>query len=150
MRITTLMTRDRRLAEIQQREQQLEETRQRVSTGQRIQNPSDDPGAIGELLRVHSQVEQMTQRQNNIDAALPAMKASEAALGDISTALRSAQTLALQARNGTVSDDQRQVLADQLHQINARIHDLANTRVGGSYVFAGSANDAQPFTAGPP
>src|SRR5262245_458023 len=145
MRVTNLQNRQHHIAELLRGEERLDQTRDRVSTGRRIENPSDAPGDIAELLRTQSHVAELTRRQSATDGALVSMRASEAALGDVSNSLRQARTLALQARNGTVSADQRQVLADQIEQIAGRVRDLANTQVDGHYLFAGTNTDTAPF-----
>src|SRR5712691_3452015 len=150
MRVTTLQVRDQRIAEIMRDEQRLEETQSQVSTGKRIQRPSDAPDDIATLLKTHSDVAALTRQRAGADAALPTMQASDAALGNIATALQQARTLTQQANNSTISADQRQTIAGQIAQVQSQILSLANTQVDGRYIFAGTKSDAAPFTAGPP
>jgi flagellar hook-associated protein 3 FlgL len=150
MRVTTLQVRDQRIADIMRDEQRLEETQSQVSTGKRIQRPSDAPDDIGTLLQTSSDVAALTRQRAGADAALPTMQASDAALGNIGTALRQVRTLALQANNSTISPDQRETIAGQIEQVRSQILSLANTEVDGRSIFAGTNSDAAPFTAGPP
>ena len=150
MRVTTLQIRDQRIAEIMRDEQRLEETQSQVSTGKRIQRPSDAPDDIATLLQTNSDVAALTRQRAGADAALPTMQASDAALGNIATALQQARTLTQQANNSTISADQRQTIAGQIAQVQSQILSLANTQVDGRYIFAGTKSDAAPFTAGPP
>jgi flagellar hook-associated protein 3 FlgL len=150
MRVTTYQNRQHHIAELLRSQEHLAETRDRVSSGRRIQDPSDAPNDIAELLRTQSHAAELTQRRDATDASLVSMKASESTLGDITSALRQAHTLALQARSASTSADQRQLLADQIDQIAGHVRDLANTQVNGSYLFAGTATDTVPFTNGPP
>jgi flagellar hook-associated protein 3 FlgL len=138
------------VSELLRGQERLEKARDRLSSGQQLQQPSDAPGEIAALLRARSEVAALTRRQGNIDANLPAMRATEAALGEITSALREARTLTLQARNATASEDQRATLAAQVGLIADRIRDLANSRVNDRYLFAGTRTDAEPFAAGPP
>lgn len=149
MRITYRLEHERRVADLMRGEERLAAARDQVSTGRRIQRPSDAPDEIGELLRVRSDLAVLTQRQAAADAALPGMQASDSALGDIATALHEVRTFALQAQNSTASTEQRQVLGDQIDHIRTRMVDLANTQVSGRYLFAGTNTDIQPFSAGP-
>src|SRR5579862_330093 len=111
MRVTTLQSQDQRIAEIQREEERLQTAQDQVSTGLRVQRPSDDPGAIADLLRTNSDIAGLTQQQASATAALTTMQASDAPLGDIATALGQAQTAALQANNATTSPEERAVLA---------------------------------------
>jgi flagellar hook-associated protein 3 FlgL len=150
MRITNLTTRQRRIGDIMRQQERLEEARDRVSTGLRIQKPSDSPTEIAELLRARTQVAELTRRRASTDVYLPFMRASEAALGDISSALRDVRNLVLQANNGTASPEQRQVLAEQVGRLRDRMRELANTQLNDRYLFAGTNTDTEPFTIGPP
>ncbi len=131
-------------------EQRVEDARTKVSTGQRINKPSDAPADIAELLRVNSEIGDLNARSAAVKAAIPIATAGEEAMGDITTALRQVKTIALQAANGATSSDQDQLLADQVARITERIRVSANTQVNGSYVFAGTNSNQEPFPAGPP
>lgn len=148
MRVTNYQNHQHHITEMLRRQERLEDTRDRVTTGRRIDAPSDAPAEIAELLRTQSRAAELSRRNDAAEAALIPMKAGEATLGDITSALRQAKTLALQARNAATGDDQRQVLATQIEQIAKRVHELANEQVGDRYLFAGTANDSVPFTSG--
>jgi flagellar hook-associated protein 3 FlgL len=150
MRVTTLQVQDQRIADVMRDEERLAETQSQVSSGKRIQRPSDAPNDIATLLQTSSDVAALTRQRAGADAALPTMQTSDAALGNMATALRQARTLALQANNTTISPDQRQVIAGQIDQVRAQILSLANTQVNGRYIFAGTNSEVAPFTAGPP
>src|SRR5205807_2760478 len=129
MRVTTLQSRDQRIGEILREEERLQTAQDQVSTGLRIQRPSDDPHAIAELLRTHSDVAGLTQQKESATAALTTMQAGDAPLGDIATALRQAQTAALQANNATSSPQQREILAGEIDQLRERIRSLSNSQI---------------------
>jgi flagellar hook-associated protein 3 FlgL len=150
MRVTNLALQQQRIGEILRREEELESATNRVSSGQRIQRPSDAPDQIAQLLRAQSTVAELNRRQASVENALPFMQASESALGDISSALLSARQSALQANNGTLSPEERQTLTDQVLQIRDRVRDLANTRLDDRYLFAGTQTDGKPFSPAPP
>lgn len=150
MRVTTLQSLQRRIAEILQGQERLEAARDRVSSGRRIQRPSDSPAEIAELLRARTLVADLEQRRATADAFLPHMRASEMALGEIAGAVREIRILALQANNGTISPEQRLTLGEQVQRLRDRVRDLANTRISGRYLFAGTNTLTEPFTAGEP
>jgi flagellar hook-associated protein 3 FlgL len=150
MRVTTLYTRERRIDALLRQQARVEEARERVSSGRRIQCPSDAPGEIGELLRTRGHVAELTRRRDAADAFLPSMRSAEATLGEISGALREIRTLALQANNAATSEEQRVSLSEQVQRLRERIRDLANAEVGHRYLFAGTATQTAPFAPGPP
>lgn len=147
MRITQWMTQQRRLTELRQNEARLEEAQSRVSTGVRLQRPSDNPGATAQLLRINTRIAEREQRRAAAAETLPLMRASESALGQIATALQSARMAGLQAANAaTVAPEQRAALAAQVRQALQQVTALANTRVDSRYVFAGTLTDTAPFS----
>lgn len=150
MRVTSFVTREQRTADVLAGEARLEQARDRVSTGHRVERPSDAPDQIAELLRVKSEITDLTRRKDGADAALPGMQAGEAALNDMAGALREVRTLALQANNGTLTADERGAIADQIARVRSRLLGLANTQAGGRYLFGGTRTDAAPFRQGPP
>jgi flagellar hook-associated protein 3 FlgL len=150
MRVTNLMNRQRRVAAMLRGQERLDEARERVSSGRRIQSPSDAPNEIAELLRARSEVAGLERRRSAIDLSLPSMRATDGTMGDITGALRQIRTLALQANNGATGSDSHQALAQQVQQLAERIRSLANSEVNGRFLFGGTDTDSKPFAAGPP
>lgn len=149
MRITTYASNQQRISDLLRSQERLEQAQDRVVSGKRIQRPSDAPHEISDLLRIRSEAASLKRRIAGANSALPAMKASEVATADIAAALREVRTQALQA-NGPLNPEQREALADQVHRLSERLVALANTRSNGKALFAGTATDAIPFTAGLP
>lgn len=62
--------------------------------------------------------------------------------------IQSAQTLLVQAGDGTLSDQDRQSLATQLQSYKYQLLNLANSQDGnGNYLFAGYKTNSEPFVA---
>src|SRR5437667_10960675 len=128
MRVTNLTVQQQRIQDILRREEQMETANNRVSTGQRIERPSDAPDEIAQLLRARSQIAELTRRQIGIEDALPFMQAGESVLGDISAALLSARQSALQANNGSASPEERQAPEHQVRQARGQTREWAKPR----------------------
>src|SRR4051812_25688275 len=105
MRVTTFFSRTHRVALMLQGEERLQNAIDRVTSGQRISRPSDDPAHIGELLRTRSGISALTRRQASVDTALPFMQGSESTLGQISSMLLQVKSAALQANTATIGAD---------------------------------------------
>ena len=150
MRISTQATEQRRLATLFRSQQRLETAQDQVSTGKRLQRPSDSPADMGELLKTRSSLGTLARRNDALNAALPNMRASESTLGDMTSALREVRTQALQAKNATSTPEQRAALADQIGRLAGRVRDLANSSQGGQRLFAGTATGTEPFPQAEP
>ncbi len=119
-----------------------------VSSGMRVQTPSDDPAAWlaaqrTKLQKVLSEgtgaaVQQSRDRLELGDAAL-------AALGDI---VSQVQTLAIQGASDSYDPASRAGLGAQIHGLFHSALDRANARGNdGEYLFAGSLSTTPPFDA---
>lgn len=151
MRITTWMTQQKRLAELQLTQARVDRAQEQVSTGLRLQKPSDDPAATVEFLQIGTQLSERQQLSTNLKSAIPVMQATESALGDISTALQSVKLAGQRAANTAVmNSSDRSALATQIRSVAQSILSRANTKVGERYVFAGTASDRAPFVPGAP
>jgi flagellar hook-associated protein 3 FlgL len=60
--------------------------------------------------------------------------------------LNRANELALNGSTGTVSQADRTSLANEIDQLIKTAKDAMNTKVGGNYIFAGTASDVAPYT----
>jgi flagellar hook-associated protein 3 len=118
---------------------------QQSSSGKRILAPSDDP--VGTALAM-----QLRQRQSDVDRFLSAAKAAQpfvdeasSVAQDASSAFSSVRELVLQGMNGTLADNERNIVADQVSGLRDQLLELANTQSGDAYLFGGTRMDVPPF-----
>jgi flagellar hook-associated protein 3 FlgL len=121
-----------------------------VSSGQRVARPSDDPAATGRILRGQAQLREVGNRQTVIQTATRTLGIADNALGEMASALRRADDIAIQGQQGLSQPDERTVLAGELRDIAERLYDLGNSQDGTSYVFGGKANTSPPLVENPP
>jgi flagellar hook-associated protein 3 FlgL len=118
-----------------------------LSSGKRINQPSDDP--IGTTIAMQYQQEQArnTQYSSNSTDALGWLGSAESSLQTSVTQLQSVQSLVIQGANGTSDATSRQAISDQIGTISQTLVGLANTQYNNRSIFAGTAN---PAAASPP
>ncbi|MCA0991130.1 flagellar hook-associated protein FlgL [Pseudalkalibacillus hwajinpoensis] len=144
MRITQQMLSSNITSQLQQNLSRYEKANEQVSTGKRINTPSDDPIGVQKSLKLASQLADNEQYERNTDYALSWMETTDQALNSISNALQRANELGLQASNGTNSPEDQQTIAKEIEQLRAEIQDIANTKFDGKYIFNGQKTD-QPI-----
>ena len=144
MRITQQMLSSNTTSQLQQNLSRYEKANEQVSTGKRINRPSDDPIGVQKSLKLASQLADNEQYERNTDYALSWMETTDQALNSISNALQRANELGLQASNGTNSPEDQQTIAKEIEQLRAEIQDIANTKFDGKYIFNGQKTD-QPM-----
>lgn len=114
-------------------------TFQQLASGSRINRASDDPAGLSVAEGLRASISSLSAASQNISYAISSIQIADSALeqaSDISTRL---QELAVQAANGTLSDDQRGALQNEYSQLTAEIQRIAEgTEFNGRKVLDGS------------
>jgi flagellar hook-associated protein 3 FlgL len=138
---------DRLLADLQRSYARMAATQESISTGRRVNRPSDDPVAAGtERLRT-SDLEGIKRSQDSVASATSWLTASETALSSINDALARARELALQGANGSVDQAGRNLIANEIDQLARSAKDAVNVKFGDAYIFSGTRSDVPPYSA---
>lgn len=147
-RITNAMTSRTVLADIQNVQSQLTATQNRLSSGKQLTKPSDNPFGTSQALLYRGELNANTQYQTNVGQASAWLSTTDTALGSISTDAARARDLLLQGANGAMSQTDRDAVAAELDQLADSIKTAGNTQYAGSYVFAGTKTQTQPYAVG--
>jgi flagellar hook-associated protein 3 FlgL len=147
-RITTQMTAADLLANINQSLDRISTTQQELSTGKRINQPSDDPYGTSLSLQLNNELGGLTDYANNVSDGTGWTQAGNAALTDITNAVQRIRELVVGAANGTNTQADMAADADEVNQLIDQIKQDANTQYNGQYIFAGAATGTQPYQAG--
>jgi flagellar hook-associated protein 3 FlgL len=142
------MTAQTMLADINQALDRIATTQQELSTGKRINQPSDDPYGTSLTLQLNNQIANLNSYSNNVTDGTGWTQASNNALSDVTNAVQRVRELTVEAANGTQSQADRQGTAAEVGQLIDEIKQDANTQYNGQYVFAGAATGTQPYQSG--
>ena len=118
---------------------------QTVATGRRITSISDDPVGLTQVLHIKATLSNMEQLGRNITFGKTWLTASETALRNVQTLVSDTKTLAVQMSTATMGSAERDSAAENVQNTLEEIVSLANTDVGGRFIFAGSNTDTAPF-----
>ena len=150
MRISTNQIYDQNIRAIMENQKQLTATQESLSTGKKLNRPSDDPVGAASVVRLTEQLDKITQYQRNNDLLTNALEEQEAVLNNMSESLRRARTLVVQAGNGILSEEDQGAIGKELEQIRNEVLDLMNTQdASGNFIFAGYQSQQQAFTFNP-
>ena len=147
MRVTTKMLHDDAMRNLQANASRMSLAQERVTTGRRLNRPSDDPGQTWSALKLRDAISELDQYVRNIDGADRTMSASEAALGSAGDMVQRARELAVQGANGTLSASDRQAIAKEVDQLIDGLVSLAQAKSGGSYLFSGFQTSTAPYAS---
>src|SRR5205807_924367 len=110
-RVSNLLQADVSTQQITQTQQQLLEVQNELSTGQRLNTPSDDPGDSAIVLQLQKTLDQRDAYSKNLQNAQSQLGEVDSSLGDLGDLLQQAQNIASQNVGSQVTADQRQAAA---------------------------------------
>lgn len=120
-----------------------------LSTGRRVNLPSDDPVAFAADISNQAEQGQVDQYLQNTTSLEGLFQTADSTLSSVVSSLNQAISLGTEGANGTQSLQDEQVLAQQVQAIQAQMVQLANTSYQGNYIFAGTATTTKPFALDP-
>ena len=122
----------------------------KVATEKKINKPSDDPIGMGKVLDYRKRLASIDQYQSNIAKGKARIQMTETTLDMVSNLLTDAKNIAMDQSTGSVESSDRAIAAEQIAAIREQVLQLANTKLGGKYIFAGHETNKPAFLDAPP
>ncbi len=145
MRISTAWRYHRLAAQMARLERDMYHLQVQISTGKRVNRPSDDAVATGQILGARCAKKEIEARQKVIVQGRMLTRYEDQVLGEIATALRRTRDLVVRALNDSLTPAAREGIAYEVGDIMRRIVDLGNSQLQGRYLFAGNLDRTQPL-----
>jgi flagellar hook-associated protein 3 FlgL len=138
------------LSAIWQTQQQEQTALEQLSTGKRVNRPSDDAAAAAAEVKNQAVEARIDQYLQSVGSLTAMFQSADSALNSVVTSLNQAISLGTEAANGTSSPANQQQIAQQVQGILDQVVQLANTSFQGTFIFGGTATTQPPFnqTAG--
>jgi flagellin len=119
----------------------LQNTLYQLSSGSRINSGADDAAGLAIANGLEANVTALTQSVANANDGVGSLQVADGALGQVTTLLNRAVTLATEASTGTVSSGQRTALDAEYQQILDEVNSIGtNTTFNGTTVFAAAGS----------
>ncbi len=151
MRIGTLQMFRQGVNSMLEQQTKLFQTQNQLSTGKRINSPSDDPTGAAQLVGLSESAKTTAQYQDNILAARTRLELEDTALGSVGDALQRVRELTVAGLNDTNGPQERTAIAAEIRQLAGEVMGLANRKDGnGQFMFAGFQVLTIPFSEAPP
>lgn len=145
MRISTNQIHQQSVTAMLDQQTKLAQTQQQVSTGEKLQSPSDDPVAAVKALGLDREINLTDQYQDNADVAENKLTNTDGILSSATNILQRIRELVIQGLNDTNAET-RSGIAEEISQLNETLVGLANsTDSNGEYIFSGYQSDTQAF-----
>ena len=131
---------------LQELNSSLNQTQEQISTGKRVNKPSDDPVAAARILKLDQELSRIETYQRNAGLAENRLQQEESALASSVDVIQRIRELTVQAGNGSLSPNDRKSISSELKERIGQLADIANTRdASGEYIFSGFQGSTAAF-----
>ena len=105
----------------------LSKSTEKLSSGYRINRAADDAAGLTISEKMRKQIRGLDQASTNAEDGVSAVQTAEGALTEVHSMLQRMNELAVQASNGTNSQDDRKAIQDEISQLTTEIDRVAET-----------------------
>lgn len=131
---------------LQELNSSLNSTQQQISSGKRVNKPSDDPVAAARILKLDQELSRVSTYERNVSLADNRLKQEENSLASAIDVIQRIRELTVKAGNGSLSPNDRQSISSEMKERLGQLANLANTRdASGEYIFSGFQGSVQAF-----
>lgn len=116
-----------------------------ISSNSRILRLSDDPIGAVSAIQIGNDLSKNSQYTKNVADAKSWLDQTEDILMEMNDVLLRVKEIAVQAGNGTYTEEQRNAIIEEAKQMMDHFLDLANTKFAGKYIFGGFNTTSVPF-----
>jgi len=139
LRINTNVAALNTARQLRESTQALNQSLERLSSGLRINSAADDAAGLAIAENFRSQVRGAQTAQRNAQDGVSLVQTAEGGLSETTNILQRVRELAVQASNGTQSDDNRAALDAEVQQLLSQVDDIAlDTEFNGINVLSAS------------
>lgn len=135
------------LSDLQGNYRGLTDAQRTLSTGKRINSPSDDPVGIAMGLSLRRDQSATAAWSRNVADSQTWLDTTDNALSQALDVVQRARELAVQGGNGTLSTNARALIANEVMTLKSQFVEIGNSSLGGRFIFGGTATDTAPFDA---
>ena len=144
MRVTQSMIANSSLRNISNSYSKIAKLDEQIATGKKFTKPSDNPVSAMRAMGYRTDLNRIGQYQANISEVRNWVDSTDDALDNVNSALQKIRELTVQASNGSLEENQRKYIAEEITQLREQIVSIADTQVGGKYIFGGTKTDQKP------
>jgi flagellar hook-associated protein 3 FlgL len=145
MKISNRMLYDQVTRDISRNTEILFKLNGQISSGKRINTPSDDPLGLSSVLTNRTELNMFDQYSRSINYATGWLNRMESLVQDTDDLLARASELTVQQSSTTASAETRAGAAEEIKQIRSMLLSNANAKYGNKYIFSGTRTQTPPY-----
>ena len=100
---------------------------EKLSSGYRINRAADDAAGLSISEKMRSQIRGLNQASTNAQDGISLIQTAEGALNEQHSILQRMRELAVQAANGTETDDDREAVQNEIEQLQSELTRISDT-----------------------
>lgn len=144
-RATSQLGISRLLFQLHHDQSAIQDLQKQLSTGRRIERPSEDPSAAVRALAAQRGKEFKSQTSDNLQAADTILSATESTLAQAQSIITEMRGVAVSATSTTLSEEQKDAFSQQLKSGLDQLVSISNKKFRDQYIFAGSQVRESPL-----
>ncbi len=145
IRVTSNMLNSQLLLNLNRNGNRMSDLQTQMSTGRKLNKPSDDPVGITYSMRYRAELSSNDQYQRNVDGALSWLEFSDQMVGQVGSILQRMKELTVQASNTTNPQSALDSIKTEVEQLKEQLIDIGNSKLNGKYIFNGQTYDVKPY-----
>ena len=124
----------------------LSKSTEKLSSGYKINRAADNAAGLAISEKMRKQIRGLTQASANAEDGISTVQTAEGALTEVHDMLQRMNELAVQAANGTNSEDDRSYIQDEIDQLTQEIDRVAETtKFNETYLLKGDADGEKGY-----
>ena len=119
---------------------------QRLSSGLKINAAKDNPAGLAMAKRMNAQIRGLDMASQNASDGTSVIETAEGALSEVADMLQRMTELSVQAANGVMTDEDRQVIQDEIAQLKQEVTRISKTTEFNGQPLLDGTYDLRAFT----
>ena len=117
---------------------------EKLSSDYKINRAADDAAGLSISEKMRKQIRGLSQASSNAQDGISCVQTAEGALTEVHSMLQRMNELAVQAGNGTMSEDDRQNIQDEIDQLTSEIDRVSETtKFNETYLLKGNGTETR-------
>lgn len=145
LRVTQGMIQNQMIRNLNRNFERMSGLENQLSTGRKINKPSDDPVGITYALRYRSELSMNDQYQRNITEATSSVSHLDIVLDQVNDLIKRVKELAIRGISDSSPDSARSAIGQELEGIYQQLFSLGNDQMNGKYIFNGQKTTTAPY-----
>lgn len=145
IRVTSNMLNNQMLLNLNRNGVNLNNLQTQLTTGRKINKPSDDPVGITYSMRYRAELSSNDQYQKNVNSAQSWLEYTDTTVNQVGGILHRMKELTVQASSSTNPPSALNSIRTEIEQLKEQLIDIGNSKVNGKYIYNGQKYDQKPY-----